>query len=312
MNLEIFAELTTRFRHVAIRTEMIDAVCAGLRMSDIDTLAWNVPSTDAYSIEDKINYWFTFNTINFCFWCPPRWSISYEGRVYDGSRALMVSLAKAVREGVPLFDPHYLANISDSDVASILAGRHTIPLFPERVTMLQEAGRQLIKHHQSNFASLVADTHGAHHLVNRIITVFPSFNDCAMLDGQCVPFFKRAQLLTAQVLTETAHPYRQREVSKLTVFADYRLPQALRGMGIVHYSADLAERIDRGDRIASGERAEIEIRASTVWASELLRRCLQRKGMHVSPLHIDSWLWRYAKKMEPHIPPHHKTITIFY
>jgi hypothetical protein len=51
---------------------------------------------------------------------------------------------------------------------------------------------------------------------------------------------------------------------RLTMFADYRVPQILRNMNILAYSAELAARVDAREEVACGSDYETEIRASTV------------------------------------------------
>ena len=51
---------------------------------------------------------------------------------------------------------------------------------------------------------------------------------------------------------------------ELTVFADYKLPQVLRRLGVLRYAPHLAERIDRLKPLEAGSREEGEIRAATV------------------------------------------------
>jgi hypothetical protein len=92
----------------------------------------------------------------------------------------------------------------------------------------------------------------------------------------------------------------------------------LRRLSILRYADHLAERIDRLEPLEAGSREEIEIRAATVWAGELMRRVLVARLPHITPhsevraLHIDYWLWREGQKQGPEIRPYHRTRTIYY
>ncbi len=64
------------------------------------------------------------------------------------------------------------------------------------------------------------------------------------------------------------------DFDQLTAFADYKLPQLLRYQGVMVYIPELAAPVDAYQEIVAGSAPEIEIRAGTVWAVELLRRAL--------------------------------------
>ncbi len=59
-------------------------------------------------------------------------------------------------------------------------------------------------------------------------------------------------------------------MQRLTAFADYKLPQVLRELGIISYDRRLASRIDAMESLRAGCEEEVEIRAMTVWAAEQL------------------------------------------
>ena len=52
------------------------------------------------------------------------------------------------------------------------------------------------------------------------------------------------------------------------MFADYRVPQVLRHLGIMEYSEALAIKIDSCEELSHGSTDEIEIRAATVVSVE--------------------------------------------
>ena len=86
----------------------------------------------------------------------------------------------------------------------------------------------------------------------------------------------------------------------------------LRRLGVLRYAPHLAARIDRLEPLAAGSREEVEIRAATVWAGELMRRELARRCAEVTALHIDYWLWREGQIQGPGIKPYHRTRSIYY
>lgn len=202
-------------------------------------------------------------------------------------------------------------------------------MFQERLEILHEVGHVLAAQFGGKFDNLIhAAGNNAVTLVRLLVTRFPSFNDVAALSlppceargtegGQekhTVTFHKRAQLATAMLYEafdgEGLGDLRHTE--ELTVFADYKLPQVLRRLGVLRYAPHLAEQIDRLDPLEAGSREEVEIRAATVWAGELMRQALVSRFPQVTALHIDYWLWREGQHQGPGIQPYHRTRTIYY
>lgn len=67
---------------------------------------------------------------------------------------------------------------------------------------------------------------------------FSNFQDHAIYKGHQIHFYKRAQILVGDIY---AHFNGQglgefSDISELTMFADYRVPQILRQMGVLEYS----------------------------------------------------------------------------
>lgn len=98
----------------------------------------------------------------------------------------------------------------------------------------------------------------------------------------------------------------------LTAFADYKLPQVLRHIGVLRYTGDLSERVDRGILLESGSPEEVEIRANTLWAVELIRRKLRESGNNLRAFEIDWILWNLGQEERFRAKPYHRTVTIFY
>lgn len=65
------------------------------------------------------------------------------------------------------------------------------------------------------------------------------------------------------------------DIEKLTVFADYRLPQLFRAVSIMELGPALSARIDRLSHIPKDSAVEIALRAATVVVGDRLRKLLQ-------------------------------------
>ena len=98
----------------------------------------------------------------------------------------------------------------------------------------------------------------------------PGFRDECIYSGRQIFFYKRAQLLSAQI---NAALNNLSNINQLTMFADYRVPQTLRMQSIFTYSTSLAQQIDNNNtqfpyEIPYSCTFEVELRASTVVAVE--------------------------------------------
>ncbi len=156
-----------------------------------------------------------------------------------------------------------------------------IPLFAERLANTREVGRVLLERYDGQFANaLEAAGRDAASLALLLARDFSSFADVALWNGQPVPFLKRAQICVADIHTAFGGKGlgALTDLDQLTAFADYKLPQLLRYQGVMVYAPGLAAQVDAYQEIAAGSAPEIEIRAATIWAVELIRRALAKHG----------------------------------
>ncbi|HKS70163.1 MAG TPA: queuosine salvage family protein [Ktedonobacterales bacterium] len=267
------------------------------------------------------NWVLLLDALNFCFWGEPgrpRWQVEWRGQTLDGYAALAAALTRAIAEGRPLWDAAYLAGMDEATLRDILRpvpGSPEIPLFAERRAHAREVGRVLSERYGGQFVNAVAAAgHSAPELALLLARDFPSFRDVAQWQGRVVPFLKRAQICVADL--HAAFHGRDwgalAALDELTAFADYKLPQLLRRAGVLVYAEPLAARVDAYAPIAPGSEEEIEIRAATVWAVELLRRALAHRGIERPASAIDYRLWAESQTKLPGEKPYHRTRTIYY
>lgn len=165
------------------------------------------------------------------------------------------------------------------------------------------------------------------------------FRDTVVYRGRLIHMYKRAQILVGDVWAaygkqrhsdttsspSSTSPYATsftfHDLHKVTMFADYRVPQILRHMGIMSYSSALAQKIDSLQEVAFGSEEEVEIRACTVIAVERLKDELNRLGAaagagashaELLSIEIDWLLWNKGEVSKDSILPHHRTRTIYY
>ena len=83
-------------------------------------------------------------------------------------------------------------------------------------------------------------------------------------------------------------------------------------MDVLKYDKELESMIDNYQVIPSGSLQELEIRASTVIAVDMLHQILLSKGFKLYAIELDWLLWQKGEDAKEKIKPHHRTFTIFY
>ncbi|HEY1387942.1 MAG TPA: queuosine salvage family protein [Ktedonobacterales bacterium] len=271
--------------------------------------------------ERTANWMLLVDALNFCFWGEPgepRWSVEWRGQTWDGYYALAAACTRAMEEGTPLADAAFLADLTAEQLAAVLRpapGCPPIPLFDERLANAREVGRVLGERYGGQMAHVIeAASYDAVTLALRLARDFSSFADMAEWNEQPVPLLKRAQICVADMHTAFGGNGwgALRGIERLTAFADYKLPQMLRREGALVYEPELAELIESYTLIPPGADAEVEIRAATVWAVELLRQALARAGIQQTASAIDYRIWLESQSAPPDGVPYHRTRTIYY
>jgi hypothetical protein len=79
----------------------------------------------------------------------------------------------------------------------------------------------------------------------------------------------------------------------------------------LEYHPALAKRIDSMELLAPGSEEEIEIRAATVWACELLRQTMAEQEEGITAAEIDARLWLLSQNLTD-MRPYHRVRTIYY
>lgn len=319
-------------KHVKIDAAAVDNLAQEL-LDDPATLQQEQWDTAVHYCADSgapdggvltVQYLFVLDSLNFCFWPTPE--LEYEH---------LAGAVKAVVEAKPsAISAESLVGIDAATVAAWFNSTgFELPQLEERVRKLRELGAALLEvaAESGSQADEVAGggtfsalqlvrnaDHSAVRLVELITRMLPGFRDHAVYGGRQVFLLKRAQILVSDIwgahgrLTSGVHPCAFTDVEQLTMFADYRVPQLLRPMGVMVYSASLAALIDAREELPVGSEQEVEIRAATVQAVEQLRTSLAAKGRDLPAAQVDWMLWQRGEQMKETLPPHHRTLTVFY
>ncbi len=312
--LKTTAYVVEHARDVQIDHAAIEHAADALAEKQVAPPAWNYEWHFHDGTPRTVNYLFLLDALNFCFWGNPKWGIEYDGKTLDGYWALAASLKRAAETNAEFLDANFLARITPQDLAQVLRGNVTIPLFIERWRNARELGIVLKNLWSGQAARLVECAEGnAARLAQMITENFSSFNDMTVYDHHEVRFFKRAQILVADLWGAFGGKDWGAfdNISDLTAFADYKLPQILRAWGILKYTPTLARQVDTQTELAKDSPAEIEIRAATLWAVEFLREALVKRGRAWWSTQVDWILWEASQTLEG-MQPYHRVRTIYY
>jgi hypothetical protein len=222
--------------------------------------------------------------------------VPWTWRGYSDADGLHAALAEA---GPAVLHGQWLADVSVEQLGELLPG---LQLLEERAAILREVGEVLVSRWDGRFANVAASALDVDSYLRLLVAEFPRFDDR--------PFWKLAQLSAWILHIEgvVAWP----DLARLTAFADYIVPAALRALGILRYSPRLAGTVDSWTPIEAGSAWEVEIRAATVWACHLLVLAVNERRppeLAVVDAQIDARLWLPFHKS--HLP-HHLTRTIYY
>jgi hypothetical protein len=302
--------------HVKINSKKIDEFCKHFTRQDIKHWFIEAPfDIQNLNPKDKLHFLLVIDSTSFSYWSEPKWTITYKLKELNGAYGMIAAIGRAIENKIPILDAKYLSTISESDFAKILEGNTQIPLFQERLKILRDVGNILIKKFDGDFTNVIKKANGdSQKLLELIFENFPSFEDSSIYKGKTIYFYKRAQLLVSdiyQAFNEQEYG-KLKNIDQLTACADYKLPLVLRRLGIFEYSDYLANKIDNKILIEKGSLEEIEIRANTIWAVELLKKKIQTKIPNVDSIHINDHLWMLGQKNLKKDKPYHLTRTTAY
>jgi hypothetical protein len=248
-----------------------------------------------------------------------KFEVEYEGQLRSDSDAMVACLKRAMDSGVPILDGKFLAGITRPQFEKIFAGNMEIPMLEEKLQCFHEVGQVLAERYDGRFYNFIkscppklyANGEG---LVDRLVKEFPRFNDASSFEGREIKFYKLAQLgfwgMYSGLLSTGAFPLD--DISKMSAFADYIIPVALRLMGITRYSPALEKAVDSFQLIPRDSTQEIEIRAHSLYATALLTEEINKMrgaGQQIIIPQLDARLWSHYHTT---LWPHHLTRTIMY
>ncbi len=321
------AQVMAETRDVRIDQRAVERVARQLAADPSEPPAWDGTLHFRGTPEETAGWVVVLDALNYCFWPQGpdpnvRWRVTWRGITHDGYDALAAALHRAVvDDGEPIWDRAWLKNISRETVAHILRGDEgpEIPLMSNRIDSLRNLGEP---RHQRDArpADIAIDARGSAERVVRLVTHrYGTFDDTAAWrrrDGRVleVPLLKRAQILAADLAgalagTELAIT---KDLHLLTAFADYKVPQVLRHLGVLRYAEPLARWIRSREQIPPNHPCEVAIRAGTVQACERIVAAARGQGANITAAELDWRLWQLGQSLPGDVEPYHRTLTTNY
>jgi len=267
--------------------------------------------------EEYIRKTMLINTLNFVF-TDFLTSVKYKIENLSDTDAMVYQIDKALLEGAPLTQGHYMRDMNLKEFKRIFTGNIEMPMADEKVEILNNVGDTLVTKYSGDWINFIDDgpkklyDNGVG-LVERLVRDFKRFDDHSIFENEKVYFLKLAQLAFWGIHRELSkrHFYIE-DMENMTAFADYIIPVALESFGIVKYSSELKEKIDSGILIDRDSIEEIEIRSTSIYVTakltELINNYKNEEEKIIIP-QLDFKLWTDFHADER---PHHLTKTIMY
>ncbi|HEX3739483.1 MAG TPA: queuosine salvage family protein [Terriglobales bacterium] len=248
-----------------------------------------------------------------------KFQIDYNGEHLSDSDAMFACVKRAMDGGIPILDGKFLARLTRADMEKIFAGNIEMPMLDEKMELLRQAGGILAAKYNGRYYNFIQSCSPrlydkGNGLVERLAAEFPRYNDVSQYDGHEIKFYKLTQLGFWQIYSglKPADVFHIEDIQKMTAFADYIVPVALRLMGMTSYSSQLEHAIDTYQMIPRDSTQEIEIRAHCLYATALLTdeiNKLRPADRQIIIPQIDARLWTHYHTTTW---PHHLTRTIMY
>ncbi|MFH1566105.1 MAG: queuosine salvage family protein [bacterium] len=313
--LETIKQALSKLDHIKIDKNAVRALAESVTKNDLQVSEISLSKYD-WDKGKLIELTFLFNTINFCFWSKPnkpKWTIANDN--LDGAVALFRSLEKGLKDNPDLLSPDELADMQLGTLRTLLQGNVTIPLISERLININNFGKIVENKYGGSITGLLDKTdYDACVLAKLLADNFKCFDDTSTYKDIKIGFYKRAQLnskMIHDVLVSTGEKGLT-NLDKLTAFADYKIPQILRNLGVLVFSDELSQKVDNYELIEADSVYENEIRIATVWAVENIMQELKEKYADVTSSHVDNMLWLRSQVKNKDDKPYHRTLTTAY
>ena len=309
--LNLMDRLNTSYRYVCDNSEYVK-----INYTKIDDLIKKIKSSSSkhwldsnpyrlmdMSVEDIINFLLIYHTIgDYCFWSEPKWQIQTSQGIMDGSFAIMYLI-------INRFKTNKNFEMAFEEFKQLLKGNVTIPLLEDRYKNLVKMN-QFLKKQRKTFYELTKDLNTDSQLLEYILRNLDYFEDTSNYNAKEILFYKRAQLLTSDILhIKEKLENKNVDYSHLIGCADYKIPQVMRCYGMLEFSNELSNRVDKKIELQESSKEEIEIRANTLKVIDYIYEKLDGKYSHMA---INDFIWLLGQDKSQMTLPYHRTLTNHY
>ena len=291
-------------KNIRINYSKIDDMIEQIKNSFVDYwLDSNPYGLMDMETEEIINFLFIYHTIgDYCFWGDPKWKIQTDLGTLDGSYAIMYLILNRFKENNDF-------EMSFEEFKELLKGNVTIPLLEDRYQNLVKLNK-FLKSKKRTAYELIKELNVDNELFEFIVSNLEFFEDTSNYDGKEILFYKRAQLLTSDILhVREKKEHINVDYSHLIGCADYKIPQVMRCYGMIEFTDSLAEKIDSKMELEEGSLEEIEIRANTLKVINYIYEKLDKK---YSRMNINDFIWILGQDKSKMTKPYHRTLTKHY
>jgi hypothetical protein len=231
------------------------------------------------------------------------------------------TFAKRLKEhcekvGIPSAEE--LRNIDAEGCARIFrlsnANLHTAELMQLFALALNQLGEWIMTTHRGDYLGFLRKSKSVDAAVTSLLEM-RFFRDVATYGATDIPFLKRAQLLLHDMrIAEPDHELLGFEdFGQLTIFADNVIPFVLKADRVLQYDQWLERRIQNEELIGSGSMEEIEMRACSLHAVEILRDIVSEELREITSGEIDYCLWNRGQVLKAMTSEkRHRTRCVYY
>ena len=318
-------------KHVFINKQRLEEVARETAFKDLKIPSWReevFPESD----ENIIEFFGVANSINFCFTdfkTDKKYDVEYpegSGKIWPGAFGMTAAVKRAIEDGFPILDPHFLMFLTEKDAKHIF--RHVttpIPMFEDRVINLRNVGK-VLSYWCGSFAKIFKESDyklfsNGNGILEKLAVFFESYHDVSHYRGRFIEFHKRAQLFPmvyhGRALSSNGALQPIRDPENFGPIADYQVAKTKRAQGVLVYEPQLAEMVDRGVVLHKNSNKEIEIRVQTVNVMvESLRKVndilLALGKIPITMAELDYADWSAGRALEYKKIRHHYTYTTAY
>jgi len=320
MSAEIFEEIRRAAARVVERAHSVsidaDALEKLARSEDFVSVPMPLDPVDYYvgTPEDTAAYILTLDAINFGSGYFP-YLTKRPG--YSGYFTIAISLRENWESEGP-WDASRLVAMSAGDCARVMGQDPAVPEVAELMSLfsraLNELGKFLLKRFDGEPTGPIAAADRSAARLAEFLIEMPLYRDVSRYADFEVPFYKRAQLTSADLAAVfDGEGYGAfDDLDQLTIFADNLVPHVLRREGVLVYAPELAGRIDAGALLEAGSPEEVEIRAAAVHAVECCLSLMRKSGVKLTARQLDMALWTRGQLPAMKAHPRHRARTTNY